>query len=166
MKNLVNGQNLLKAWEIAKRIPGGKTLYARALGTIVPYTGTVRPRLLELNAGHATLLLRDRPSVRNHLRSIHAIALANILELCSGLALLTTLSPQQRAILVALEISYQKKARGPIIASADCQKLDETAAIPQEHIIEAVATNQKGQIVATAKAKWRVDNHPSTKKRT
>ena len=121
----------------------------------MPYTGTIRPRIVHFEPGHTRVQMADRRRVRNHLRSIHAVALANLGELSSGLAVVGALGPEARAILTGLEMTYQKKARGLLEAETqvDVPK-------PVTENIDLIATahirDSAGEVVATAHATWRL----------
>ena len=124
---------------------------------MVPYTGALGARVEELAPGRARVSLQERRAVRNHLRSIHAVALVNLGELATGLATITALRPGVRGIVTRLEARYHAKARGRV--EALCRLEGEPA--PGE-TLEAVAriTDASGREVATVTAWWTLGAAP------
>ena len=149
---------LRRTWETLSPLPGGKGLFSRLFGKLVPYTGTIRPEVLELRPGYARLRMRDRKGLRNHLNSVHAIALMNLAEATSGLAMNFGLPDSARAIVTKLEIEYLKKARGVLTATCDCGVPD--AGVDREIVIQADITDAAGEVVARAFATWKVGPKP------
>lgn len=141
-------------------LPGGRWLFSRLFGWLVPYSGSVRPLITRMEPGHVTVRLRDRRAVRNHLRSVHAIALANVGEVASGLAMVAALPPTVRGILVGLEVTYVKKARGPLEAECHCGVPEVTS--PAEHVAVAHVRDASGEEVATITARWLLGPVPGT----
>lgn len=145
---------LLALWRRLGGSAPGRWLFARLLGRGVPYSGSIGARIRFLEPGRAVLTLRDRRAVRNHLRSVHAIALANLAELASGLAMLTAIEPTTRGIVTTLEIRYHRKARGPLTATGTA------APPPVQDATEAVAHadihDAAGDLVADADVTWRL----------
>lgn len=145
------GHRLLQLWDRLSGIPGGRWLFMRLLGRMVPYTGALGARVEELSPGRSRVSLRERRGVRNHLRSIHAVALVNLGELATGLAVLTSLPPGVRGIVTELGASYHAKARGRIEASCTAPARwtpGETARV-ESHIVD-----EAGTLVATVTAHW------------
>lgn len=132
----------------------GRALFGIALGLAVPYSGTVSATVLELEPGHVRLAMRDRRGVRNHLQSIHAIALANLGELASGLAMTCALPSTVRGIVTGIDVAYRKKARGRLIAESRCQVPEVTGAV--DHEVHADVTDVAGDVVARITVRWRL----------
>lgn len=145
------GRLLRDAWRRLAPLPGGRYLFSRMLGRMVPYTGALGARVETLEPGHARVTLRDRRGVRNHLGSVHAVALANLAEVTSGLAMLTSLPDNARGIVVHLGIEYLKKARGTLTAECRCQApsgAEETVTVTAE------VKDAAGDVVARAAVRW------------
>jgi len=115
------GAWIREGWQRLHGLPGGRRIFSRLLGLAIPYTGSIGAEVLALEPGYAKVALDDRRAVRNHLDSIHAIALTNLGELTGNLALVCALPDNARFIVTKLGIEYKKKARGRIIAECRCE---------------------------------------------
>jgi acyl-coenzyme A thioesterase PaaI-like protein len=145
---------LLRLWEKYGNRPGGNWLFARVIQLAIPYTATARPLVEEVRAGYARVRMRDRKRVRNHLNSIHAIALANVGEFTGGLAMTATAPPTVRSILLKLEVEFLKKARGTVIAECHCTVPEVRE--PIDHVVSTVVRDGVGDEVARVTAVWRL----------
>ena len=78
----------------------------------------------------------------------------NVGEIASGLTLVPALPAGARAILVGLSMEYLKKARGTITAT--CSYAGPVHLEKREHQLESVLTDEAGEVVARARARWLV----------
>lgn len=154
-----HGERLLAAWRRLAALPGGTWLFSRMVGRMAPYTGSMRAHVVELEPGYARVLLKDRRRVRNHLRSVHAIALANLGELASGLAATAAMPAGVRGIPTSIRIDYLKKARGLLTATG-------TASLPAVHAepvsaeVHAAIRDEAGEDVARVRVEWKLERVP------
>jgi acyl-coenzyme A thioesterase PaaI-like protein len=121
---------------------------------MIPYTGSIHPLVLELRPGYAKVQMRDRRAVRNHLRSIHAIALMNLGEVTTGLAMTLAMPDGARGIVTGLSMEYVKKARG--LLTAECTAPPFDATVSAQHDFHADIVDASGDVVARATAHWLV----------
>jgi acyl-coenzyme A thioesterase PaaI-like protein len=148
------GARVLQLWRRCEKLPFGRALFGTVFGTMVPYSGSIGASVLALEPGHVKIALRDRRAVRNHLGSIHAIALANLGELASGLAMTTALPAGVRGIVLRIECEYTKKARGTLVAEARVTVPEVKGDV--DHEVRADITDASGAVVATARIHWRL----------
>jgi acyl-coenzyme A thioesterase PaaI-like protein len=149
-----HGARLLDAWKRLEHRPGGLWLFSRLVGRMAPYTGTLGARVVALHPGRAEVQLRDRRRVRNHLRSIHAIALANLGELASGLAMTAALPSRVRGIPVHLAVDYHKKARGTLTAVGTAEPGEVIDAAPADAVAEI--RDRDDDVVAIVTVRWQL----------
>src|SRR5713226_8333600 len=149
------GARIIRVWQRLSPLPGGAWLFSRLLGWWAPYTGTLGARVLELCPGCAKVELRERRRVRNHLNSIHAIALANFGDVASGLSMMTALPYGARAIVTHLSMEYLKKARGRLVAEGLSMPVP-AVTYDTDHLVYADIRDQAGEVVARATVRWRL----------
>jgi acyl-coenzyme A thioesterase PaaI-like protein len=150
------GDRLRASWRRLSKLPGGKTLFSLLVGWMTPYSGTISARVAELEPGWCRVTLRDRRRVRNHLASVHAMALANLAEMASGLAVLVGLPPGVQGIVTGFSISYKKKARGLLTAECRVGRGGLNVISEQEYEAPVTITDAQGDVVAAATARWRL----------
>lgn len=145
--------HLIKWWKKLNRLPAGDWLFSIFLGLYAPYSGSISAKVEALFPGQARVSIRDRRKVRNHLKSIHAIALINLGEIATGLAVLSTIPDNMRGIVLGLEAEYLKKARGKLTANAVFELPD---AIEDNSPVKVTAeiSDSDGDVVTRVHATW------------
>ncbi len=132
-------------WDKLSPVPGGKRVFSHMVGRAAPYTGTIRARVVQLERGHSRVQMQDRPGLRNHLRSVHAVALANLVELTGNLALVYSMPDDARFIVAGMELDYVKKARGTIEGRCDCPVPENNER--REYLVPVTLHDPSGEVV-------------------
>lgn len=151
---ICTGAQLLALWRRLSRLPGGAWLFSKLFGLLIPYSGSVAPRIRVLEPGHAEVEIPDRRSNRQHLGSVHAIALTNLAEITSGLAMWAGLPPTVRGIVRTLSMTYHKKARGTIRAVS--RVTIPAVSEDRDFDVSAECFDREGALVATGHVRWRL----------
>lgn len=148
---------VLETFRRLRAFPGGAFAFDMGLAMAAPFNIAVAPQVSELRRGRAVVVMRDRSWRRNHLGSIHAMALGTLAEITANLALLASLPPGARMIPTSFDIEFSKKARGTITAvtAFDESTLD---ARPSEIVLTTQLADAHDVVVAraqqTCRLKW------------
>ncbi len=140
-------------------------LLNRLLGRVVPFN---RPHGFAIERIEEDRIVTRAPYRRinhNHIRGIHACAIATIAESSSGLALLSRLDPAKyRLIMARLEIDYLFQARQEILATTvlDMQQVVQQVLKPLQEADavnftqETLVTDRQKNEVARALITWQI----------
>jgi len=125
----------------------------------VPYSGSIGANIVVLEPGHCRATLRERRRIRQHLRSVHAVALVNLGEMTSGLAMTLALPAGVRGIVTRLEAAYSKKARGVLTAEARVT-VPSVGSQPVDHRVETTICDAGSEVVCQVTTIWRLERIP------
>lgn len=154
-----NGNLIRNSWDALAKLPGGRRVFSRMVGTAAPYTGTIDAQVAELRRGYSRVVLSDRRKVRNHLKCVHAIALANLAELCGNVGVAYSLPDDARFIVAGLSMEYLKKARGTITAECHCPTPETSERMEYEVVVEM--KDSRGELVCRCTLQTLVGPKPS-----
>lgn len=161
------------AYDKLQSLPAGlgSKAFAVVAGLYVPHAARMGFRVDNLSKRSIAVVMPDKRTNRNHLRSLHAMALAHLGEFTTGLLLLYAVSSERyRTILVKYQIEYLHKARGPITGRATLDlpkpkgKSKRAASLSldkKDVVVVAELTDAHGTLVARTTATWRVGKIPS-----
>lgn len=93
------------------KLPGINFLIWLGAAIGAPYSANIRPRVLHFSEGHLELGMRKRRALTNHMRTVHAVAMANLIELTASGAVQACIPKTSRWIPKGMSIEYLKKAK-------------------------------------------------------
>ncbi len=146
--------NVRRQWDHSKGSREGRVAFSRMIGQMAPYSGTIGAEVVELERGYAKIQMQDRREVRNHLNSVHALAVSNLAELTSGLAMLYSVPENARSIITGLSVEFVKKARGILTAECSCDVPETNQR--REYQFEVNVKDATRDLVAKATVRWLV----------
>lgn len=144
-----------------------------ALAHTVPFNRPHGFRVVPLSHGGIQVSIPMRRMNRNHIRGIHACALATAAEMCSGLSVLEQLDPKEyRLIMRSLQVTYHYQAKLKAVATCvpdpEVMMREVIGPLRTQDTVDHASTVQvhdvKGNHLATATITWQVK--PWSKVRT
>ncbi len=99
-------------------------MFSLAFMLKAPYFRTVRPYFAELRPNYCEVTLRKRWGVYNHLKTVHAIAVANALEAAMGGLAEATVPPDRRWIPRGMQLQYLALSTSDLTCIAQTEAAD------------------------------------------
>lgn len=100
----------------------------------------------------ASVSMTQRWAVQNHIKTVHAIAMCNLVEMAMGLVAESTIPSHLRWLPMGMDIDYLKKATGTLTATSkiDPKTFFELPKYPGEVRLPVEVTNAAGVVVSKA----------------
>jgi acyl-coenzyme A thioesterase PaaI-like protein len=107
-----------------------------ALGNAVPFAGTARLRFELLTREKVIVSIKNRRRVQNHIRGLHAAAMALLAETATGFCVGLSIPDDKLPLIKTLKVEYLQRAQGDMRA----------VAILRPEQLEAIRTLEKGEV--------------------
>jgi acyl-coenzyme A thioesterase PaaI-like protein len=114
----MSDSKLIGTYETLQRFPLGKRVFSLVYQLAAPYFLTIPARVTDVQPGIARATMPQRPWVKNHLGTVHAIALCNLAEYTMGAVAEATIPGSHRWVPKGMTVEYKAKARGTMHATA------------------------------------------------
>jgi acyl-coenzyme A thioesterase PaaI-like protein len=140
-------------------------LLNRLLWRLIPFNHSHKVSIYKISEEQVTIKLPYKRSNQNHLKGMHACALATLCEYACGIGLMTKLDPKNyRIILKEIKLDYLAQAKSDVFAAFTIdditlqneviKPLSETGVIVKTYTIEAFDKNSKA--ICTGQITWQL----------
>ncbi|MCX7553818.1 hotdog fold domain-containing protein [Marinicella sp. S1101] len=136
---------LLKSFE---KKPLGLWLFSKAICFKAPYFGSIKPVFKEIRPGFARATIKKKRRVHNHIKTVHAIAMANLCEFVGGTLMEVSIAKDMRWIPKGMDIRYLAKAQTDVTATCEIDDINWQGT--QDVILEVEVHDNNKQLVAKA----------------
>lgn len=113
------------------------TVVSGIFGRVVPFVGTSGLRYEELTPERVVVSIRNRRQVQNHIKGVHAAAMALLAETATGFAVGMNLPDDKLPLIKSLKVDYLKRTQGDMRAVATLT--------PEQ--VELIRTTPKGEVL-------------------
>ena len=107
---------LFNVYKKCAGLPFGNWVFSKLVCLKAPYFGTIKPVFQHLGPGYCEIRMKNRRAVRNHIGSVHAIAMCCLAELAAGTTVEVSMPPAMRWIPKGMQVQYLKIARTDLTA--------------------------------------------------
>lgn len=142
------------------------------LWRLIPFNHSHKVTIHAISDTSVNIKLPYRKSNMNHLKGMHACALATLCEYACGIGLMTKLDPKEyRIILKEIKLDYQAQGKTDVFALFDInaeqlqteilEPLATFGSIVRTYTVQAFDTNQK--LVCTGEITWQLKSWDKVK---
>ncbi|EEG09697.1 DUF4442 domain-containing protein [Pseudogulbenkiania ferrooxidans] len=143
----------------AARLPEGLRSFVltRLFGRLVPFLGTAGLCFVEVGHDRLTVSLQNRRKVQNHIKGVHAAAMALLAETASGFVVGMNVPDSKLMLLKSMHVDYLKRSQGSMKATAvltpeQIRRMHEEE--KGDAAVEVVVTDESGESPIRCEMIW------------
>lgn len=130
---------------------------SKAFGKMVPFVGTAGVVYESVLANQVIVSIANKRSVQNHIKGVHAVAMALIAETATGFVTALNMPSNRILVIKSMQIDYKKIAKGSMKAAAsltDEQRQFMASSESGEMSIPICVTDETGEEPVTVEMVW------------
>ena len=129
---------LKRVVESSKWLPANvrATVVSKILGKVVPYVGTTGLLYEEISSERVIVSIRNQHKVQNHIKNVHAAAMALLAETATGFVVGINLPDDKLPLIKSLKVDFYKRTQGDMRAVATLTPED----------VARITTEPKGEL--------------------
>ena len=150
VQKLVNATQWLPANIRAKAI-------SKIFGNVVPLVGTAGLVYEELTPERVVVSIRNRRKVQNHIKNVHAAAMALLAETATGFVVGMNVPDDKLMLLKSMKVSYYKRAQGNMRAVATLPAAQVQRMFTEDKgdvLVDVVVTDESGESPIVCEMVW------------
>lgn len=123
------------------------TVVSGIFGRVVPFVGTSGLRYEELTPERVVVSIRNRRPVQNHIKGVHAAAMALLAETATGFAVGMNLPDDKLPLIKSLKVEYLKRTQGDMraVATLTREQVELIRSTPKgEVLVPVIVTDESG----------------------
>jgi acyl-coenzyme A thioesterase PaaI-like protein len=135
---------LARTLSIFDKLPTPLRVRATSLfmGRMVPFVGTSHVRIEEMTPRRVVVSVPNHPSVRNHIKGIHAAAMTLAAETATGFVVGMNVPDDRLPLMKSLKVAFRRRLQGGLRVEAWLTE-------PQ---IDEIRREEKGEVLVSVRA--------------
>lgn len=133
------------------------TVISKIFGRVVPLVGTAGLRYEELTPERVVVSIRNRRPVQNHIKGVHAAAMALLAETATGFVVTMNLPDDKLPLIKSLKVDYVKRTKGDMraVATLTAEQMQLIRTSPKGELwVPVLVTDESGEEPIRCEMLW------------
>ncbi|RXZ42740.1 DUF4442 domain-containing protein [Crenobacter cavernae] len=129
----------------------------RLFSRLVPFLGTASLRFDQVTPQQVAVSVRNRRKVQNHIKGVHAAAMALLAETATGFVVGMNVPDDKLMLLKSMKVNYLKRSQGDMraVATLNAEQIDAFHRSDKGDVtVPVIVTDQSGEAPIACEMVW------------